>query len=140
MEITEKDIPWEVGQEVWDVVLGKGKVSRVLEKQRMYPVRVIFCNDLVESYDLHGKKSDKCNRSLFFSEPVITAERFPQKKPFTPTLKNGEKVVLDTGDRSFIATIKEEKEDEVLIERQVSGIRYPKNCIKIYKLGEEVKL
>lgn len=70
----------------------------------------------------------------------IEGDKYPPKKPFTPTLKKGDKVVIDTGDRAFVATIKEEKEDEVLIEQQVSGIRYPKNCIKIYKLREEVKL
>ena len=141
-----KEIDWQVGQVVWDVRNGRGVVEGVNDGDD-YPVHVVFelkdsCGRIVtDTYTIDGRyvKTQKA-RSLFFSEPVVTAELYPPKKPFTPTLKSGEKVVIDTGDRSFIATIEEEKEDEVLIDRQVSGIRYPKNCIKIYKLGEEVKL
>lgn len=133
------EIDWQVGQEVWCAIYWKGVVEAVLEKHNELEVRI---NGEIYLYDLKGCPFGSKVRTLFFSEPVvkIDGDKYPPKKPFTPTLKKGDKVVIDTGDRSFIATIKEEKEDEVLIERQVSGIRYPKNCIKIYKLGEEVKL
>lgn len=145
-EITQVEIDWQVGQIVWDLRNGRGVIEGVNDGDD-YPVHVVFdlkdCygGTITDTYTIDGKyvKTQKA-RSLFFSEPVVTAELYPPNKPFTPTLNKGDKVVIDTGDRSFIATIKEEKEDEVLIEGQVSGIRYPKNCIKIYKLGEEVKL
>lgn len=134
-----KEIDWQVGQEVWCAIYGKGVIDAVLGRDNGIEVRI---NGDRYVYTTSGAPFGSKVRTLFFSEPIVKIEgdKYPPKKPFTPTLKEGDKVVIDTGDRSFIATIKEEKEDEVLIERQVSGIRYPKNCIKIYKLGEEVKL
>ena len=72
---------FEVGQEVWDTVLGKGSVWSISMTSALYPVRVKFDNGLTESYNFQGKCAEKNKRSLFFSEPVVTAELFPPKKP-----------------------------------------------------------
>ena len=72
---------FEVGQEVWDTVLGKGSVWGISTGFALYPVRVKFDNGLTESYNFQGKCAEKNKRSLFFSEPTVTAELFPPKKP-----------------------------------------------------------
>ena len=72
---------FEVGQEVWDTVLGKGSVWGISMTSALYPVRVKFDNGLTESYNFQGKCAEKNKRSLFFSEPTVTAELFPPKKP-----------------------------------------------------------
>lgn len=79
----EQEIKWEVGQEVWDVRYGKGVVTEV-NNSSYSPISVAFENS-DEEYTLGGKyyKDDK-NRSLYFSEPQIIAEKFPPKKPFVP--------------------------------------------------------
>ena len=76
---------FEVGQEVWDTVLGKGSVWGISMTSALYPVlypvRVKFDNRLAESYNFQGKCAEKNKRSLFFSEPAVAAELFPPKKP-----------------------------------------------------------
>ena len=72
---------FEVGQEVWDTVLGKGSVWGISMTSALYPVRVKFDNGLIESYNFQGKCAEKNKRSLFFSEPAVAAELFPPKKP-----------------------------------------------------------
>ena len=71
---------FEVGQEVWDTVLGKGSVWGISMTSALYPVRVKFDNGLIESYNFQGKCAEKNKRSLFFSEPTVTAELFPPKQ------------------------------------------------------------
>ena len=72
---------FEVGQEVWDTVLGKGSVWGISMTSALYPVRVKFDNGVIESYNFQGKWAEENKRSLFFSEPTVTAELFPPKKP-----------------------------------------------------------
>ena len=83
-------IEWEVGQVVWDTAFGEGEVVSVEEDYTEYPVKVRFKNDSVEGYTKEGKISKDCKRSLFFSEPTVTAELFPPKKPFKSMLKVGD--------------------------------------------------
>ena len=71
---------FEVGQEVWDTVLGKGEVTRV-DESFYYPIGVVFDDGDTADYTLCGEMHEQTKRSLFFSEPVVTAELFPPKKP-----------------------------------------------------------
>ena len=77
-----EEIKWEVGQEVWDVIFGKGEVN-LIEKDIYtdYPIRVRFeTNAIKEGYTKDGKSFKDGKRTLFFSEPIITAAMFPVKK------------------------------------------------------------
>lgn len=140
----EQEIKWEVGQEVWDVRNGRGIVKST-EYEGGYPIFVEFDlkefggENVADCYTLDGRYAKtQTLRSLFFSEPKIEAEKFPPKKPFVPTLKQGDKVVMKLDDRICIVTIEKEGEDEIFIEQQVSGFRYMKKYIKVYKFGEEI--
>ena len=132
----EQEIKWEVGQEVWDTVFGKGCVWSI-STETIYPVLVKFYNGLTDTYDLCGKSSYKNKRSLFFSEPVITAERFPPKKPFVPTFQKGDTVVAKrkNGQNTVVFYVKEELEGLVAS----TGSNYSKELWNFYKLGEEIK-
>ena len=85
---------FEVGQEVWDTVLGKGSVWGISMTSALYPVRVKFDNGLTESYNFQGKCAEKNKRSLFFSEPTVTAELFPPKKTFKSSLNKGDLIAI----------------------------------------------
>ena len=69
---------FKVGQTVWCVLLGKGKIADI-EKDCAYPVCVKFDNGNEGCYTLGGKYSEEFNRTLFFSEPKIEAQEFPSK-------------------------------------------------------------
>ena len=136
---------FEVGQVVWDVRNGRGVVKEVNESL-VCPVHVVFdltyaCGDPInDTYTIDGRYAETHkNRSLFFSEPVITAELFPPKKPFVPTLKEGDKVlVCEEGAPPAIVKVFKETEDRVY-----TGIGhgyYRKEDIdSIHVLGEEIK-
>lgn len=88
--VTESEIDWQVGQKVYCVLHGSGVVQEVLPDNYSYPVKVDYEGEIY-SYTKDGKiHKDHKGRVLFFSEPEITAEKFPPKKPFTPTLESGD--------------------------------------------------
>lgn len=127
-------IDWEVGQVVWDVAYGKGEVVKVDES-----VYVKFKSDNTTytftadgSYDNEGSV-----RTLFFSEPVITAELFPPKKPFKPTLKKGDEVVTWFEDgRKYFTVVREETLTAVIDD---NGVSFLKSETRFLKIGEEIK-
>ena len=129
-------IDWQVGQVVWDTVHGKGEVARV-DESFYYPVGVVFDNGDTVDYTFCGKIHEQAKRSLFFSEPVVTAELFPPKKPFKPILKKGDAVVAKRkdGQDAVMLCVVEESEDVV----SNSQATYNKSKWVFYKLGEEIK-
>ena len=133
----EQNIEWKVGQEVWDIRCGKGVVE-TLQASVAYPIGVLFPGGGVASYTKQGKigRMDTY-RSLFFSEPVVIAERFPQKKPFAPTLQKGDTVVAKRkhGKNTVVFYVKEELEGSVVS----TDSNYSKELWNFYKLGEEIK-
>ena len=142
MEVTEKPIEWEVGQVVWDTKYGKGVVVEADSLNfPKFPVSVNFERVGQRNYSADGKNGGaENNRSLYFSEPVITAERFPPKKPFTPILKEGDQVVVKTDwGEDGLYTVKEETECHIYFEERLV-ILHKSNIKAIYKLGEEVKI
>lgn len=134
-----QEIKWEFGQEVWDTVLGKGEVTRV-DESFYYPVGVVFDNGDTADYTLQGKIHEQTKRSLFFSEPVITAELFPPKKPFVPTLKKGDVLVVQHVrllEEKYVLKVESENEECVWFVGEDSG--YLKTAWTFHKLGEEIK-
>ena len=133
---------FEVGQEVWDTVLGKGSVWGISMTSALYPVRVKFDNGLTESYNFQGKCAEKNKRSLFFSEPTVTAELFPPKKPSKSVLKVGDLIAIKDEHCSDVVIVSflEEGEERIYyayIDGQ-RGYLHKKN-VTVYPLGEEIK-
>ena len=132
---------FEVGQEVWDTVFGKGSVWGI-RNNALYPVRVKFDNGLTESYNFQGKCAENNKRSLFFSEPIITAELFPPKKPSKSVLKVGDLIAIKDEHCSDVVIVSFLKEDEERIHyAYIDGQRgyLHKENVTVYPLGEEIK-
>ena len=129
-------IDWQVGQTVWDVRYGKGIVDTLLAIPCQYPIGVVFTDGSTASYTSKGlNRCTDVYRSLFFSEPVVTAELFPPKKPFVPTLKKGDMVVVNTQLGSLIHSVYGESETHLYC----NGQDYAKGKIaSVFKLGEEI--
>lgn len=136
-------IDWQVGQTVWDVRYGKGIVDTLLAIPGQYPIGVVFTDGSTASYTSKGlNRCTDVYRSLFFSEPVVTAELFPPKKSFVPTLKKGDKVFIRTKSGIYpegvVREVFSEVEDRVYISDDWHY--YMKYDIEsIHILGEELK-
>ncbi len=78
MKKTKGDCMFKVGQEVWCLLYGKGKVVKV-DNTDAYPITVEFDNVDCQCYTYDGKYHVYCTRTLFFSEPKIEAQEFPSK-------------------------------------------------------------
>jgi len=85
--ITAQPDEFQVGDEVWCIVSGKGKVTSVADKL----VRVEYPGMLTVFYTSDGRLSKTSGRVLFFSEPKIEAA---VTRPFVPTLV-GKRVVVN---------------------------------------------
>ncbi len=136
-------IDWQVGQEVWCIIFGKGEVIEI-DGDLPYPLRVSFEHgeNTEESYTMEGKGYIEAkNRTLFFSEPKIEAEKFPPKKPFVPILKKGDVVFIKVGElygEGTVRTIYKEIEDRVFTSSD--GMYFLKKDIKSLQiLSEEIK-
>lgn len=123
-----KEIKWVVGQEVWDIRFGKGVVVCV-DFDGFFKIRVKF-EKLFSTYTTEGlyDRNDK-HRSLYFSEPVVSAELYPK---FVPTLI-GKRLVTTTGS---IITVGGESEGIVYTD---SGGKFRKDLHVFYELGEQIK-
>lgn len=133
------EIDWQVGQEVWCAIYGKCVIEAIFQKRKELEVRI---SDEIYLYDLKGCPFGSKVRTLFFSEPVvkIEGEEYPPKKPFTPTLKEDDEVVVKTNCvEDGLYTVKEETEHHISFKERALII-HKSNIEGIYKLGEEVKL
>lgn len=134
----EQEIKWEIGQEVWCLIFGKGVVIGVGSADTNYSIVVDFGNDTVP-YTVDGRYYFDHNRTLFFSEPKIEAEKFPSKKPFTPKLKEGDSVVVKHKRLEDKAILTVEQEDEDVVWFKEEGDGYFKTAWNFFKIGEEVE-
>lgn len=135
--IKEEDvsIPWEVGQVVWDVIYGKGVVTRITNNAN--PVRIEF--DSGEVINVYPDGSHYYGvRTVFFSEPTIIADTMPPKKSFAPKLKfdDGFMVINSHGKVECYGYVEQEFEDSVAMR---TGEVYEKAYYSFFKLGEEIK-
>lgn len=135
----EQEIKWEVGQEVFCLLRGKGVVCSILSKDVPYPVEVEF-EDTFDRYTIDGRMyDDHKNRVLFFSEPKIEAEKFPPKKPFVAKLKNGDIVFVKHKNlykECYTLEVDYEDEDAVWFKNENEG--YLKSAWNFFKIGEEI--
>ena len=134
----EKEINWEIGQEVFCLLRGKGVVHQIYNTGMDWSegVDVYFMNQGIIRYKFDGTIGTGFNRSLFFSEPQITAELFPPKKPFVPKLKSGD-VILAKDYRGF-KVIRVSSEDEHFVYNE-DGTGFGKSGWEFRTLGEEIK-
>jgi hypothetical protein len=130
-------IHWQAGQEVWDCSYGNGVVSSVsIEDNKIH---VCFRNNNnALNFDTIGVIYGGINRTLFFSEPKIIAERMPPKKTFVPTLKFDDKVIVinEYGRVACYGYVEKESEDSVSMR---SGEIFHKDYFSFHELGEQVK-
>ena len=135
----EQEIKWEVGQEVFCLLRGKGVVHQIYNTGVDWSegVDVYFRNHGVIRFKFDGTIGMGFNRSLFFSEPKIEAEKFPPKKPFVPVFKQGETIVAKKKDGKNTVVFYVDKETEISVES--TGCGYPKTLYNFYKISEEVK-
>lgn len=132
----EQAINWEIGQEVFCLLRGKGVVCAILDNNS-YRVEVEF-EDTVDRYTVDGRLyEDYKARTLFFSEPKIEAELFPPKKPFVPVFKKGDVVVVKWADTTQVLVLSEETEKQI---KGSCGQVWDKDpYVHFFKLGEEIK-
>ena len=137
-EIMTEEIKWEVGQEVFCLLRGKGVVHQIYNTGMDWSegVDVYFMNQGIIRYKFDRTIGTGFNRSLFFSEPQITAELFPPKKPFVPKLKSGD-VILAKDYRGF-KVIRVSSEDEHFVYNE-DGTGFGKSGWEFRTLGEEIK-
>ena len=69
----------QVGDRVWDVVLGHGSIEKIKGDSSSYPIVVLFDNDTREIYTVDGKVTMEYNRTLFWSEIQITPPPRPKR-------------------------------------------------------------
>ena len=124
---------FEVGQEVWCLLNGKGKVTSI-EPSCVYEIGVIFPTGEKIFYTSRGffDVDNKC-RSLYFSEPVVQGA---EKPPFVPTLV-GKKVLVEiplTADLYFCDVVCE-TEDKIYVEGE-EDIGWMKENVRIYEIQE----
>lgn len=85
----DKPDEFRVGDIVWCVIYGEGKVIDISEDCD-FPVEVTFPDGGVVLYTADGQYATGTNRTLFFSEPKVEAS---VTRPFVPTLV-GKRVVV----------------------------------------------
>lgn len=134
----DSPIPWQVGQEVWCLIFGKGVVSSVDLGDSDYPVGVNIQGKVLW-YTIGGKYYSDRHRALFFSEPQIIAEKLPPKKPFVPEFEKGDVIIVFHKKGSYKNVLTVRREDEHVIWFDGEGSNYKKSEWNFYKLGEEIK-
>ena len=121
---------FEVGQEVWCLLNGKGKVTSI-EPSCVYEIGVIFPTGEKIFYTSRGffDVDNKC-RSLYFSEPVVQGAKKP---PFVPTLVGKKVLVGDSVGGLYFWDVTCETEDKIYAE---SGDYWMKKDASIYEIQE----
>lgn len=126
---------FRVGDIVWCLIYGKGKVSSLMGSPEgyTYPVEVCFENGDGNWYTLDGKLDEAGNRTLFFSEPKIEAS---VTRTFVPTLV-GKTVMVQYCDETWTVkpiTITEETFEEVFAK---DGSEFKSDLLAIYEISSE---
>ena len=143
----DKQDEFRVGDDVWCILRGKGKVVMVLtaREQQHCPIVVDFektinpDNGQVYSnrhqYTKDGRWYQDFNRTLFFSEPKIEAS---VTRPFVPTLVGKRVVVVPKFDREVSRLLTVFKEDSERIYVTEEGHYWDKDKIdELYEVQSE---
>ena len=124
---------FKVGQEVWCLLNGKGKVTYI-DPHCIYEIGVTFPIGQEIFFTADGFLDvDHVHRSLYFSEPVVQGA---EKPPFVPTLV-GKKVLVEislTADLYFCDVVCE-TEDKIYVEGE-EDIGWMKENVRIYEIQE----
>ena len=121
---------FEVGQEVWCLLNGKGKVVSI-KKSYVYEVFVIFHTGEEIAYTIDGFLDvDHVHRSLYFSEPVVQGA---EKPAFVPALVGKKVLVEDSDEQLYLCDVISETEDKIYAE---SGDYWMKEDVRIYEIQE----
>ena len=121
---------FKVGQEVWCLLNGKGKVVSI-KKSYVYEVFVIFHTGGEIAYTTDGFLDvDHVHRSLYFSEPVVQGA---EKPPFVPALVGKKVLVEDSVGGLYFWNVTCETEDKIYAE---SGDYWMKKDVSIYEIQE----
>lgn len=136
-------IDWRVGQEVFCLLRGKGVVHQIHNTGIYWSegIEVHFPIHGVIRYKFDGTIGSGLNRSLFFSEPKIEAEKFPPKKPFVPKLKKGDVILVKVKDELYgegtVRTVHSETDDRIYISEKHHYF-LKKDILSIRILSEEI--
>ena len=119
---------FEVGQEVWCLLNGKGKVTSI-DPHCIYEIGVTFPIGQEIFYTAVGffDVDNKC-RSLYFSEPVVQGT---EKPPFVPTLVGKKVLVEDSVGGLHFWDVTRETEDKIYT---ISGYYWMKKNVSIYEV------
>lgn len=123
---------FKVGQTVWCLLRGKGKICEVNELEE--EVLVEFETGRILWYLDSGKITYETNRTLFFSEPKIIADEVPK---FEPTLQKGDKIVVSSlvgGTFAIVAEVVQECEDYV----ETAGTYFYKDRFLFFRVGDQI--
>ena len=101
----------QVGDRVWDVVLGHGSIEKIKGDSSSYPIVVLFDNDTREIYTVDGKVTMEYNRTLFWSEVQITPPPRPKRKKKVEIVRYANIYKNPRGMDSYQACIYQTEED-----------------------------
>lgn len=125
-ENTMQETKFRVGQTVWCLLYGKGRVVDIDDTKNTFPVMVEFDTGESDSYSTSGKSIFGTNRTLFFSEPKIEAATEPV---FEPKLVGKVVAVWCNATEDFVETgeVAYEYENSLML---TDGSSYSKDYVK----------
>ena len=135
--MTVDNTEFKVGDTVWCVAYGKGKVVHVNETGA-YPVKVQFVDLNSDYYTYEGKLRKKGSRTLFFNEPTVEGKT---TRPFVSTLIDKEIAIeYKTSGVSFVGKCVSETEEHVCLASDAIGTKvcHYKPDINIYTIFYKV--
>ena len=137
-----KQDEFRVGDDVWCILRGKGKVVMVLtsREQQHCPIVVDFKKTINpetgteysnrHQYTKDGRWYQDFNRTLFFSEPKVEAS---VTRPFVPTLVGKRVVVKESACYDVCIEIEFENQETFGGE----GYQFRKTLVEVYEVSSE---
>lgn len=120
---------FRVGDIVWCVLYGEGKVTNIFEDCD-FIVEVTFPDGDVVPYTSNGQYTTGANRTLFFSEPKVEAS---VTRPFVPSLVGKRVVVKEPACHPVCIKIEFENQETFGGE----GYSFRKALVEVYEVSSE---
>lgn len=132
-----------VGDTVWDVAFGKGKVitdqPHAMYASDAHPIVVAFDAGGTAAYSKIGYLSRAVARSLYFSEPMIKAE---EERPFKRICVDaGYYIIRDKGALTgYHVQVESETETEIFgfTAHAIARMRFLKSDVEVFAVGEQL--